>query len=87
MKMQATVPRRPDGSPDFDEWAFRRQLAKEFQADVSDVLLKIEIVVLVRNFRTLAAVHQAANNLFNISITVFYSTRTRDLNSLRHPFA
>ena len=70
MKMQATVPRRPDGSPDFDQWAFRRQLAQQFQTDVADVLLRIEIAVLVRNFRSLAAVHSAANNLFNITIQV-----------------
>ena len=74
------MPRLPDGSPKIDMWAFRRQMAETFQADMSDVLVSIQVVVVARDFRSLAAVHAAANNLFNISITVCVSpTNSRNV--------
>ena len=68
LKFTATVPSLPDGSPDFDEWTFRRQLSEVFEADPGDILLSISMTILARNGRVLTAVHEAANNLFNMSI-------------------
>ena len=73
---------------DFDEWTFRRQLAEVFDTDPGDILLSISMTVLIRNGRVLTAVHQAANNLFNISIqrvdSMFETCEMLDANGKRH---
>ena len=73
---------------DFDEWRFRRQLAEVFDTDPGDILLSISMTVLIRNGRVLTAVHDAANNLFNISIqrvdSMFETCEMLDANGKRH---
>ena len=68
MSMTASVPVLPDGSPDFDPYAFRRGLSELFDTDPEDIVLNISIVVVARDSRVLTAVHAAANDMFNVTI-------------------
>ena len=66
--MSVSVSRNPDGTPDFDPYAFRRQLSEVFGADPNDILLNISITVISRNSRVLQNVNDAARDLFNVTV-------------------
>ena len=68
MSMSVSVSRNPDGTPDFDPYAFRRQLSEVFGADPNDILLNISITVISRNSRVLQNVNDAARDLFNVTV-------------------
>ena len=66
--MIASVPRLPNGRPDFDPWLFRRQMADVFDVDVGDVALNISILIVARNERILTEARVTAAEVFNITV-------------------
>ena len=66
--MIASVPRLPNGRPDFDPWLFRRQMADVFDVDVGDVALNISILIVARNERILTEARITAAEVFNITV-------------------
>ena len=67
-KLTVAVPPLEDGSPDFDPYAFRRQLSELWQMSEDDISLDISITALARNRRALSAIQASATSVFNVTV-------------------